>query len=170
MNNSTTSLDETYGLTLDREDLGFSAAHFMTSDGVLEELSGHSYQLSVEIIGALSSEGFIIDFRVLKPILKDIISIFNHKTIIPTRSDFIVVDRQEENVHIHYNEEFFSIPEAHCVLLDVPNISTEVLSGVMLRMLLDTLPPKITTALEKVRFAISESPGQTAFVEVKVNG
>lgn len=50
----------------------FEAAHNLTSyHGQCEKLHGHSYILEISIIGTPDTEGMVIDFAVLKKIVKE---------------------------------------------------------------------------------------------------
>lgn len=58
----------------------FDAAHFVPSyHGKCENLHGHTYTLVVKVDGKLDAEGMVIDFAVLKKIVKEnIIDVFDH--------------------------------------------------------------------------------------------
>ena len=141
----------------------------MTSDGVLEELSGHSYQLKIEIFGTVNEEGFIVDFRSLKPALKEIIRQYNHKTIVPTKSSYLHVVTQDQQVKVTYRKEHFSFPQGHCLLIERENVSTEILADCLLRDLLRLIPKRDRSNWKRCRMTIAESPGQSAFFEVDFN-
>lgn len=58
----------------------FDAAHFLTDYyGKCERLHGHTYKLQVTISGDIGSNGLLIDFVILKAIVKDaVLSDFDH--------------------------------------------------------------------------------------------
>ncbi|MEX0957322.1 MAG: 6-carboxytetrahydropterin synthase [Rhizobiaceae bacterium] len=153
------------GIVLNREDLSFSAAHFVTSGGVLEELSGHSYQLSLAMTGDLDSEGILVDFRDIKPAIKSVIQKYNHKTLVPLQSPYITVRVKGDSTTVECGSMHFVLPTSHCVFVDAVNSSTEILSGTILNEFLSLLQDELIRRLDYVRLTISESPGQSAFAE-----
>jgi 6-pyruvoyltetrahydropterin/6-carboxytetrahydropterin synthase len=69
--------------TLTVED-SFSSAHFLTCKGNVEyePLHGHTFKVSVEISGdVLDDCGMLVDFRVIKKKLKEILNAFDHKLL-----------------------------------------------------------------------------------------
>ncbi len=71
------------------EGLNFDAAHYTKgSEGKCMNIHGHTFRLSVEVEGEINQEtGFVIDFTILKRIVKNIIDEYDHKLIIP-RKDY----------------------------------------------------------------------------------
>jgi len=61
----------------------FEAAHFLTKyHGKCERLHGHSYKLFVTVEGPLQENGMVIDFVILKKIVKErIIEKFDHQSL-----------------------------------------------------------------------------------------
>ena len=59
----------------------FDAAHRLESyHGKCEELHGHTYRLSISVIGELDNEGMVIDFLELKALVKEyVLSRLDHK-------------------------------------------------------------------------------------------
>lgn len=61
----------------------FSAAHRLEHyEGKCEELHGHNFLVEAFFTGeALNSEGMLVDFKVLKKYLKDVLDTLDHKYI-----------------------------------------------------------------------------------------
>ena len=59
----------------------FEAAHNLKDyDGMCANLHGHSYKLQVSVEGEVDSKGFVLDFKVLKGLVKEkVISKLDHK-------------------------------------------------------------------------------------------
>lgn len=58
-------------LTVTKE-FTFDAAHYLTEyHGKCEDLHGHTYKLQVTVSGELNSEGLVLDFIILKNIVKE---------------------------------------------------------------------------------------------------
>ena len=75
------------------KDLDFDAAHYTKgNESKCRNLHGHTYRVEVEIYGEISREnGMVIDFLLLKKVVKKILSEYDHKIIIP-RKDLDKVD------------------------------------------------------------------------------
>ncbi|MEK7673355.1 MAG: 6-carboxytetrahydropterin synthase QueD [Patescibacteria group bacterium] len=58
----------------------FAASHFLTKyHGKCENLHGHNYKLVITIRGEIKEDGMVMDFKILKDIVKDkIINIVDH--------------------------------------------------------------------------------------------
>lgn len=69
------------------ERIPFNAIHFtLESGGECSNLHGHTYIVDVEVEGAVSEEdGMVLDFLVLKEIVKEVLSSWDHSIILPER-------------------------------------------------------------------------------------
>ena len=59
----------------------FSAAHQLRNfEGACEDLHGHNWKIEVYVTSeALSEAGIVVDFRILKKYVKDILATLDHK-------------------------------------------------------------------------------------------
>ncbi|MBN2283431.1 MAG: 6-carboxytetrahydropterin synthase [Deltaproteobacteria bacterium] len=58
----------------------FSAAHTLTIGGVREELHGHNFTVEVSVESDhINEEGIVVDFRILKQWLREIIDRLDHR-------------------------------------------------------------------------------------------
>ena len=65
---------ERWSITVQKEYFNFAAAHFLIfPDGSKERLHGHNYRVYVEIEGELSEHGLVIDFKLVKPVVKELL-------------------------------------------------------------------------------------------------
>ncbi len=69
------------------EGFSFDAAHYTRhSTEKCLNLHGHTYTVSVEVTGEVSEEtGMVVDFLVLKKIVKEALEEYDHKLIVPRR-------------------------------------------------------------------------------------
>jgi len=98
------------------EDLSFDAAHYTKGvEGKCMNLHGHTFRVNVEVEGEVDPEtGFVIDFSVLKKIVKEVIEEYDHKVIVP-RKDI--------------NETFLKGKfKGEIKVLDYPEASTEYIA------------------------------------------
>ncbi len=78
-------------ILIERGNLEFSAAHFITFGGKCEPLHGHNYGVRVEAEGALTTDSYVFDFVVLKDIVRTLIKDWDHRFLLPTRSPHLRV-------------------------------------------------------------------------------
>jgi 6-pyruvoyltetrahydropterin/6-carboxytetrahydropterin synthase len=76
-----------FAIQVAKENLKFSAAHFIAYPGFREALHGHNYQLGARVEGRLGQMGYVLDFGVVKKLLKAIADRLDERTIIPLNSD-----------------------------------------------------------------------------------
>ena len=69
----TTSTPSGFAISVAKENLKFSAAHFIAYPGFREPLHGHNYQVGVRVEGALGAMGYVLDFGLVKRLLKVIV-------------------------------------------------------------------------------------------------
>ncbi|MCD6341213.1 MAG: 6-carboxytetrahydropterin synthase [Desulfurococcales archaeon] len=69
------------------EGLTFDASHY--TKGIAEKcmnLHGHTFRVSVEVEGDIDPEtGMVVDFSALKKVVKEVISDYDHKIIVPRK-------------------------------------------------------------------------------------
>ena len=65
---------ESVARRIEKEYFKFSAAHFLIfPDGSAERLHGHNYRVFVDIDAALSEHGLVIDFKTVKPVVRELV-------------------------------------------------------------------------------------------------
>ena len=64
------SAGSNFSIQVAKENLKFSAAHFIAYPGFREPLHGHNYQVGVYLEGKLASTGYVIDFGLIKKLTK----------------------------------------------------------------------------------------------------
>ena len=99
----------------------FSSAHRLADiGGKCEELHGHNFKVEVTVGGqALNSEGILIDFRLLKKFLKEIIDQMDHQHLneLPF---FRGINPSSENIaHYIYKEMRHSVDAQNVKILRV---------------------------------------------------
>lgn len=77
------------------ENISFDAAHYTYGiENKCMNLHGHTYKLSIEVEGDVNPEtGMVIDFLILKDIVKQIVKEYDHKIIVSKRDfDKIILE------------------------------------------------------------------------------
>ena len=154
-----------FSLVLNRSAYSFSANHFITFDnGACEPLHGHDFQLSVRVWGANNASGYVLDFLELEKVLRQIISVWDHKTLLPRQNPFLQIQEIQEQIEIKYYQPgqnlSWSLPVEHCCLLDIVNTTTELLAQELAERLAPFLGRYPT--IQSWEVALTEAPGCTA--------
>src|ERR1041384_3167750 len=78
----------TFRVTVSKDYLGFAAAHFLTFPGhACESLHGHNYRVAIRVEGPVDPEcHFVIDFAVLKKLLRGHVDRLDHRVLLPARN------------------------------------------------------------------------------------
>ncbi len=151
-----------FAVRLYREDLSFSAAHISTYGDLMEGQHGHNYQLSIEIRGPLDEDCLVIDFRVVKEIVKSIKGTLNHRTLVPGRHPGLSIEHGEKSTRIRFGDEQLELPTRDVVLLDVENLTSEMLAFHIFESIRERLPAADIQRLDTLTVEVIESPGQSA--------
>ena len=75
-----------YRVVVEKGYLNFSVAHFISFGGKCERLHGHNYAVSVELEGELTEDRYVLDFVVLKKIVREVCDSLDHHFLLPQRS------------------------------------------------------------------------------------
>ena len=144
-----------YSVRLYREDLNFSAGHISTYGNLMEGQHGHNYQLSVEFRGPLNEDSLVIDFRVVKTILKMIKDTLNHRILVPLRNPHLTIQSGEKSTRIQFGDERLELLTRDVVLL-----ARHIFESIQLH-----LGDGDVERLEALSVEVIESPGQLARYE-----
>ena len=128
----------------------------------MEGQHGHNYRLSIEIRGPLDEDCLVIDFRVVKKILKSIKAALNHRTLVPSRHPRLSLESGEKSTRIRFADEQLELPTRDVVLLDVENVTSEMLAFHIFESIRDRLPAADVERLDTLSVEVIESPGQSA--------
>jgi dihydroneopterin triphosphate aldolase (PTPS-III) / 6-pyruvoyltetrahydropterin synthase len=155
-----------------KENLKFSAAHFIAYPGFREPLHGHNYQVGVRVEGRLSKTGYVLDFGLVKKLTREIVGRLDERTIIPADSDCLKIERDEraERVRVRYENDEFVLPAGDACLLPIVHSSAEELAryifGELRRMLEERSALGDVIAIE---ISVAESSGQAAIYREEIS-
>jgi len=160
-------MSEQYHVRISKDYLVFSAAHFITvGDNVCEQLHGHDYRVAAEVYGPLDENHYVVDFIVLQDALKTVLAELDHRTLLPTEHPMIRIEAGESDVEVTFAEHRWVFPRADCVLLPIPNTTTELLSRHIGMRLLEKLLARTSARPTMVRIEVDECYGQSAVCEL----
>jgi 6-pyruvoyl-tetrahydropterin synthase len=118
-----------FSIHVAKENLKFSAAHFIAYKGFREPLHGHNYQVGVRVEGSLAHTGYVVDFGLIKKLTKEIVDRIDEHTIVPERSDCLRIDRPTAGqVRIRYDDDEFVLPASDVAMLPIVHSSAEELA------------------------------------------
>lgn len=149
-----------YHVRLAREDLAFSAAHFITFGGQCERLHGHNYRVAVEVHGALDANHYVVDFGALGDLLRQLLSGWDHRVLLPTQHAEIRVAADDREVTATYQDRRWVFPRGDCVLLPMANTTAELLAQYLAAALAGRLEDRLGLRPERIVVEVHESPGQ----------
>jgi 6-pyruvoyltetrahydropterin/6-carboxytetrahydropterin synthase len=146
---------------IDRDSIGFSAAHFSVLDTGAERLHGHNYRVALRARGRLRDDGMLVDFGVLKGALREECGELDHRMLVPTACpEVTVVEHADGQVELREGARHFLLPASDCRLLPVRNTTCECLAG----LLLERLRRRLGGSPVRLEVTVEESPGQGATV------
>ena len=154
-----------FRVSVTKDDLVFSSAHFITYAGHrCEGLHGHNYRARVTVDGALDpADRLVFDFLELKRIMRRLCRDIDHLVLLPTQSQRITVVEDGGSVRVSVDgAPRYVFPRRDCALLPVPNTTVEMLAELLatrLRAELEALGARGLTAIE---MEIEENVGQSA--------
>ncbi len=158
-------MNEQWSLIINKEYCKFSCAHFLIfPDGSKERLHGHNYHVSCEIDGALSEDGLVIDFILVKPVIRAICDDLDEHWIIPgTHKELTCVHGDDGHTDVVYRNCQYRAPTEEVIVLPINNTSVENLSCWFAQTLHARLCKKFSDVeIRRIQVAVSETRGQSA--------
>jgi 6-pyruvoyltetrahydropterin/6-carboxytetrahydropterin synthase len=161
-------VSESYKISVTKDYLVFSAAHFITYGGdYCERLHGHNYRVAVELEGPLDENQYVLDFIAVRDALKQIVDELDHHMLLPTGHPRIAVAAGEEEVEVHFQERRWVFPRCDCILLPLRNTTTELLARYIGQRLRDDLQARLGVRPRVLRVAVDENHGQWGYCELR---
>jgi 6-pyruvoyltetrahydropterin/6-carboxytetrahydropterin synthase len=155
---------ESWGISIDKEYLKFSCAHFLIfPDGSKERLHGHNYHVTCDIEGTLSRFGLVIDFKQVKPIIRDLCDHLDEHWLIPGQhAELRFQHRDDGHTEVYYRACRYLAPTEEIIVLPINNTSAENFAAWIGRSLLERLRKAFgEISVRSLVLGVSETPGQT---------
>lgn len=160
-------MHECFWVRVTKDYLVFSAGHFITFAGnQCERLHGHNYRITADVYGPLDENQYVVDFVALREALREIATELDHHMLLPTQHPTIRVVADEREVTVTFEERRWIFPRCDCLLLPIPNTTTELLARYVGRKLLASLAARGCPSPQRVRIAIDECEGQLGVCEI----
>jgi 6-pyruvoyltetrahydropterin/6-carboxytetrahydropterin synthase len=158
-------VQSSFRVQVSKDYLVFASAHFITFRGhQCESLHGHNYRVGVMVEGDVDAEClFVLDFSVLKRIVRSLADEIDHKVLLPTENPKLVYRTEGEMLHVDYfGKPTYVFPRSDCALLPIQNSTAEMLAQYLARRLRDELAQEGHTHLTLLELEVEESFGQSA--------
>jgi len=157
-------------IRIERGNLGFSAAHFITFTGTCEPLHGHNYGVQVEAAGTLTSDSYVLDFTILKSIVRELCKDWDHRFLLPLHNPHLRVEERETGWEIEYNaENHYLLAKTAVVPLDIDNATAERLAELLAHNIALQLAERHEgQSLTRLTVGIEETEMQVAFYTLEL--
>ena len=143
--------------------LRFAAAHMATLGSVLEPLHGHNYRVSCRVEGDLTADSWVMDFSVLKELLRLQCDLLDHKFLLQMNSDqlSIIFDEEMSSYSIKHGDRTYQIPATDVVALAIENSTAELIAEHITEAVITKISTINARNLRKITLEVEEMPGQS---------
>ncbi len=158
-----------FQVSLCKEQLTFSAAHFITFNGdICEALHGHNFGVRCEVTGQLTTDRYVIDFVALRDELAQIVLELDHHVLLPEKHSMISVETGTGEVVVRFRDRRWIFPSGDCRILPVANTTAEELAQYIGDRLMDALRARLGMLdnIDRVIVGVDENQGQWGSCEV----
>ncbi len=154
----------TFRISVSKDYLTFAAAHFITFRGhACESLHGHNYRVGIVIEGPIDPEcHFVVDFAVLKQVVRGRVDRLDHRVLLPTASSKLAFREADGMTYVNYlGAQRYQFPAGDCVMLPIANTTAERLA----EWLAGEVAGELRAAgivIDLLEIEVEESAGQSA--------
>jgi 6-pyruvoyltetrahydropterin/6-carboxytetrahydropterin synthase len=153
----------THRITLERNTLRFSAAHFTTFHGECEPLHGHNYDLFVDIEGGLTEDSWVFDFTAAKRLVAAICKQLDHRFLLPLNSTALQIEEHPTEYEIRFDQRRYLLPKSDVAALPIDNSTAERLAEWFAGRIADELHALGANNVTRVTVGVEEAPGQAGW-------
>ena len=150
-------------LEIDGEHSGirFSACHFIPRHEKCSRLHGHTYILRLRLEGDIGKDGMVMDFVSLKKELRKFVDELDHRTLLPGKSDEVILTVGPESVNVVCGNKNYMFPREDVVILEVPTTTAEEMTRMMVERMVNDI--EFPSNVRSVSIGLDEERGQTAW-------
>ncbi|SBT37689.1 6-pyruvoyltetrahydropterin synthase, putative [Plasmodium ovale wallikeri] len=168
MNANSTNVEDTVAeLLVESPSFSFNCAHFIAYKGFRETLHGHNYNVSLKVRGRIQEDGYVVDFSLLKNVVKKVCSELDHHFILPIHSDVLKIENVNSNIQITCEDNsVYSFPQRDCAQIPVRHSSTEEIAQYILNKVIEEMDMSFLKkrSVSYIEISVNESPTQKATV------
>tara|TARA_Y100000814_G_scaffold270165_1_gene226067 strand:- start:165 stop:683 length:519 start_codon:yes stop_codon:yes gene_type:complete len=143
--------------------LKFAASHMATLGTELEPLHGHNYRVSFQVDGELTDEGWVIDFSILKQLVREQCDALDHRFLLQTLSKTIRIEHNlDDNSYVlSHSDKRYVFPDHDVLALAIENTTAEYLAELIWINVTTKLLELEMTNINKIECVVEEAPGQS---------
>ena len=157
----TISNTPTFRVLLQKEQLVFSSAHFITfASDICECIHGHNYGVRAEVEGQLDENRYVIDFIAFRDALGRLVKQLDHHMLLPTKHAMILLEEHDDEVTVRFRKKRWVFPREDCMLLPIVNTTAEEIAWWLATQLRVALAPEIGPRLSAIEVGVDENNGQ----------
>ncbi|MDQ3669629.1 MAG: 6-carboxytetrahydropterin synthase [Actinomycetota bacterium] len=154
-----------FKVTVTKDYLVFASAHFITFAGHrCEPLHGHNYRVAVTLEGGLDEESwYVVDFSVLKGVMRRLCDEIDHKVLLPTANPRIAITTSERSVTVALDgEPKYAFPPEDCAFLPITNTTVEMMAQHLAGRVREEMTAAGARRLTAIELELEENFGQSA--------
>ena len=148
-------------VTVEGARLRFAAAHMATLGDDLEPLHGHNYAVRCRVDGDLTGDRWVIDFGVLKRVLREACEALDHRFLLQTRSSRLDATLDGDGWIVRFGAREYRFPAADVAALPIENTTAELLAEWLTDRVDEALRGGAHTNISRIAVDVEEMPGQT---------
>lgn len=153
-----------YGVRVDRHRLRFMCAHMATWTGACEPLHGHNYRLTVEVEGDLTDDSWVIDFSLLKRLVRERCESIDHTFLLQRDSRVLTIAEDGDCWRITApGDRRYVFPKQDVSLLPLDNTTAERLAEWFHAEIAAALRAEGMGTIRTLRVEVEEAPGQAGW-------
>lgn len=150
-------------ITVRRNTLRFSAAHFTTFGGDCEPLHGHNYDVFVELEGDLTADAWVFDFVQLKAMVAALCQELDHRFLLALENPHLAIVETDAAYEVRFADRCYVMPKGDVCPLPIDNSTAERLAEYLASRLAQALRAQGIGNLSAVTVAVEEAPGQAGW-------
>jgi 6-pyruvoyltetrahydropterin/6-carboxytetrahydropterin synthase len=161
----------TYRVSVEKDYLLFAAGHFITYRDLCEALHGHNYRVRVELDGTIDENAYVLDFVMLKQIMRRLVNELDHRMLLPLQNPKLVVREEGNEVHVEFHEKSkrYVFPREDVILLPITNTTAEMLARHLTHRLIEELRAIGSHNISAITMQVEETTGQVAWYREEVD-
>jgi 6-pyruvoyltetrahydropterin/6-carboxytetrahydropterin synthase len=162
-------VQNSFRVTVAKDYLSFSSAHFITFSGhQCESLHGHNYRVGVMVEGDVDPEcAFVVDFAILKDLVRGLLKPMDHRVLLPLKNPKLAYSDDGDSLVVDYfGKRRFIFPKSDCCLLPITNTTAEMIAEYLAEQVRGPLAR--FSNLMAIEIEVEESVGQAAVYRTRV--
>ncbi len=163
---------ERWSIDIYKEYFKFSAAHFLIfPNGEAERLHGHNYRVTVEIESDLTEHGLVLDFKLVKPVVRELCDELDERFLVPGEHPVLthrelrpdeLPEGSPPTVEVRYLDKRYLIPSEDVLVMPINNSSSENLAAWLGRELRKRIAQRFDgLEVGRLRLSVEETSGQS---------